>query len=262
MADTGILIPSLPEATGLSNNDYIVKDTGTVTQKIKVSNMGASASNAGFVTTGTQTIAGTKEFSGTVRISNGEQYQSITLINPVARTTSAIFRLRQLNSETRFQFIQYSARADGSSSTVYDAFMLPATMDGVSSSGTYDILTSKSPVTIAQGGTGQTATTSVTDAVTRTSGATLTSQRLLTWGKVKFLTLQLTLTEAATANSNIFVGAISADNRPATVTALSCYVSAGAVSGVLNTSGNITIRTSVALAVNAVVYVSAIFLMV
>ena len=83
------LITDLPAASGLSNTDLLVIDTGSQTQKLQAQNAGASASNAGLVTTGAQTIAGEKTFTSPIKLSDGTKTISLDVNNEPITLTPA-----------------------------------------------------------------------------------------------------------------------------------------------------------------------------
>ena len=71
------------------------------------------------------------------------------------------------------------------------------------------------PLGLSYGGTGQTAPTHLTSGViTRTSGATLTSQDIIIWGKVIVIRLLVTTTTSYSAGTNMFEGTIASGYRP------------------------------------------------
>ncbi len=108
----------------------------------------------------------------------------------------------------------YSGDANGLLSH-YEQFRLPNVDSGRTANADYDILTTKSAVSIAQGGTGQTAVTHLTSGViTRTSGATLTSQDIAIWGKVIVIRVLITTTTSYSAGTNVFEGTIASGYRP------------------------------------------------
>jgi len=57
---------------------------------------------------------------------------------------------------SRFRFFEYSPNTDGTRTGYAEIYLLPVVDAGRTSSSSYDILTTKSPVTVAQGGTGAT----------------------------------------------------------------------------------------------------------
>lgn len=71
------------------------------------------------------------------------------------------------------------------------------------------------PLGLSYGGTGQAAATHLTSGViTRTSGATLTSQDIAIWGKVIVIRLLVTTTTSYSAGTNMFEGTIASGYRP------------------------------------------------
>lgn len=82
---------------------------------------------------------------------------------PSTNTTYGYLALNYTNYSGRFQFQQYSGTSSGRTS-YSEIYRLPATESGLSASASYEILTTKSPVTIAQGGTGATSYKTARDA--------------------------------------------------------------------------------------------------
>ena len=83
------LIPDLPAASGLSNTDLLVIDTGSATQKIQAKDAGASASNAGLVTTGAQIIAGEKTFTSPIKLADGSKTVTLAVNSETITLTPA-----------------------------------------------------------------------------------------------------------------------------------------------------------------------------
>lgn len=126
----------------------------------------ASTSARGLVSTGSQTFAGTKQFNNGLYVVTG-LYDVNTTYNgvsaPICKFSDApsaneeygrIF-LAYANYGGRFKFRQYSGSSSARTSRRED-YMLPEPDASRTSNAEYDILTSKSPVTIEQGGTGAT----------------------------------------------------------------------------------------------------------
>lgn len=83
-----ILISSLPEATALNSGDWLVKDTGTATNKISAANACATANQPGLVSTSAQTIAGEKTFTSPIKLTDGTKTITLSVNNSVV-TVSA-----------------------------------------------------------------------------------------------------------------------------------------------------------------------------
>lgn len=101
----------------------------------------------------------------------------------------------------RIEFRAYSATANsGTHLSYYDAFALPGAADGKTANNTYNILTTKAAVTVAQGGTG--ATTGA-NAVGNLYGTTYANQKAA-WQKTGILTKKVATT--TDSNGNVDLG--------------------------------------------------------
>lgn len=183
----------------------------------------ASATVAGKVSTGAQTFAGQKTFTSGPRIKAGTQYTQLSLI-PSDAVSDEYHGLVGLDTgsgsyptKSQMYFAEKSLKSsDGSSAGYAELYWLPAVTMNRTTTTNYYILTSKSAVTIAQGGTGQTGTTTATSGVvTRSSGATLRTQSIAKWGKVVTITIELTSTSSIAASGAVFQGTIASGYRPA-----------------------------------------------
>ena len=151
-------------ATGTTNGTISVNTNGT-TENIAVKGLG---SNANTSTAYLPTSGGTMK--GTLVIDNGAGYDysfirfnaaSGDTIDAELRYNSPRFSDDILVSRSQFAFYQYSYSSSSTPSALtrtnyYEAYQLPATAADLTSSKSYYILTSKTAVTVAQGGTGAT----------------------------------------------------------------------------------------------------------
>lgn len=139
------LIPDLPAASGLSNTDLLVIDTGSQTQKIQAQNAGASASNAGLVTTGTQTFAGQKTFNKAIATqdTSGNGAAVIMYFSDISTAyTAAEMFSTYSNYGGRLYFRERSGDSNGFSQ-YYENYRLPTPDSGRTSNIAYEILTNK-----------------------------------------------------------------------------------------------------------------------
>lgn len=158
-----------------NNTLYINNGTEVVVPFSRVNLPDASLTTGGIVNISNQTFAGSKKFQATVAIGGYKSSSSSAEYGAIAfRTPSQIDTNNETamivvsggitsdgkNGEPRFQFIEYSKLANGTegehstSAKPFYNFRLPAVPQGLTSSTTYDILTTKNLITIAQGGTG------------------------------------------------------------------------------------------------------------
>ena len=138
------LITDLPAASGLSNTDLLVIDTGSQTQKIQAQNAGASENNAGLVTTGAQTFQGAKTFNKAITTqdtsSNGAAL-AMRFTDKGNAEASTIYTSLS-NYGGRLNLREYSGNSSGLLS-YYELYQLPAPDSGRTGNATYSILTTK-----------------------------------------------------------------------------------------------------------------------
>lgn len=152
------LITDLPAATSLATTDLLVKDTGSATQKIAVSNAYADATHAGLVSTGTQTMAGNKTLQGMLTIVNTRS-NGMGFITKVKDATNgeqrigAAYQEGALSGNAHWIFEQRSQDASGNVLSYSEKYLLPDTDVGRTSNASYTILTTKpsSPVLCYKG---------------------------------------------------------------------------------------------------------------
>ena len=120
-------------------------------------------------TSGAQTIAGNKTFNAASYITSSSGiygandpilYFLRSNSNDLSERLGCVFaNVKTVNDKhvmNRMYFREYSCDDTGNAIQVWDQYMLPTVAQNQASSKTYDILTSKAAVTIAQGGTGAT----------------------------------------------------------------------------------------------------------
>lgn len=103
------------------------------------------------------------------------------------------------DSYRRFLFNEFPS----GSSTFYESYSLPSPSAGLTATKYYNILTTKQPVTIAQGGTGDTGTVDGPIASTH-ANVTVSEVRLRRWGLVVTASGQFTSTAALNAFVTLF----------------------------------------------------------
>ena len=141
----------------------------------------------------------------------------------------------------RFYFQQHSY--DSSTHTLnsqFEKYQLPnvqADLNDQTGNKTYDILTSKSPVTVAQGGTGSNGSLTVITSGIITAGSgvsSISTQKLVIWGKVAQLYLYcVSPSSAKSTGTNLTIGTIASGYRPIISAAISGrQVSTGLIGGI------------------------------
>lgn len=123
----------------------------------------ASNSSGGKVNTGSQEFAGAKTFRSSPRIMVGSQYSTIHFL-PTTAVTDSYYALIGLDAgstttptQGRLYFSEASVSStNGAKTGAYELYWLPVPDQDLAENGNYSVLTSKAPVTVAQGGTGAT----------------------------------------------------------------------------------------------------------
>ena len=122
---------------------------------------GAACTNLGAVTISTsQSITGAKTFKGSVYIQNSTtgptiSFQSSNTSNVTSRTATIFNNLVSTTGTNNYLYFRlYSRETGGDVTSRYEDYRLPTSTANRTNNGTYEILTSKTKVTVAQGGTG------------------------------------------------------------------------------------------------------------
>lgn len=102
-------------------------------------------------------------------------------------------------SNRRFLFNEYPSDSD----TYYESYAMPTPSAGLTATKYYNVLTTKQPVTVAQGGTGDTGTVDGPIAGTH-ANVTVSEVRLRRWGPVVAMSGQFTSTTALDASATLF----------------------------------------------------------
>lgn len=143
------LITDLPASSSLATSDYLIKDTGSATQKIAVSSAYASATAPGLVSTGAQTIAGAKTFQANyMGIKSGIAYPGIlfsstNLTSYSDRLGSYRFNYGATTPTQARAYIEEASFSSGTPTGYYESYLFPVSDSGLSANQTYNILTSK-----------------------------------------------------------------------------------------------------------------------
>lgn len=177
--------------------------------------------------TDTQTVTGIKILAEP-RISDGWIYWYNSFTNSVG---AGILMNNSGSSSTNHQlyFRQYSYNTDGTRTAYYDYFKLPSVAVAKSTNDTYDILTSKVAITIAQGGTGK---TTATEALAALGGATSSHTHTWTSSAVTRVTnshLAAVTSVKAWKNDTVKIGAIIVTGASLAAYGTSSYITVATV---------------------------------
>ena len=198
------LITDLPAASGLSNTDLLVIDTGSATQKIQAKDAGASASNAGFMTTGAQSFAGVKIFENGSGIRSSGAYTNIDMFGAGDSTRDMSITGVTDTGYNCLYFNEYH-RTNGTTQPYVDSFFLPASGED-NANHSYDILTTKT-------------------IYTKSDTSSISGVQLRRWGNIVTIFLC-----GASVNSSGSIGTIPADYRPSAYLYANCvHTAAGGV---------------------------------
>ena len=116
----------------------------------------ASTSQAGIVSTGSQSFAGAKTFTSSPKVSTSGSYADVTL-SVSSDSASVEYHGYKANYGGRAYINQTSGKSDGTGKTgYYERYFFPTPDANMTSNADYSILTSKEAVSIARGGTGAT----------------------------------------------------------------------------------------------------------
>lgn len=184
----------------------------------------ADATTRGLVNTDAQTFAGDKTFNGDIvvtdTLSTGQNIYTLGLriTNTTGNGSSLLYRFSDAPSANaeyariymgaanyggQLHFRQYSGTSSARTS-YYEQYDLPKPDEGRTSTRIYYILTTKSPVTIEQGGTGDTGVVAYTPTRTENAYCNATSiNRLIIyrWGKFGVLNLNLAISSSFPSSS-------------------------------------------------------------
>lgn len=151
-----------------------------------------------------------------------------------------IFARRKISGSDVFNSLQFRIAADGTRAIVFTDNAIWRSALGLGTSGSF-------PITIAQGGSGQTAVSSETTAsnvVTAATGFSISSAKFYQWGKVAQLYLSVKRTGASiSSNQTISFATINSGKRPVsdcgvwneTTTLLTSYIRASGNVGAYGT---------------------------
>lgn len=192
------------EVTALVSDNIMGSVEGLVKRTAADAIPDASTTERGLVNTGDQTFAGKKTFNTSPRIASGSS-DLAWLILLSGGTAGVEYHGYKNNYGGRAYIVETSGKSDGTGSTgCYERYFLPTPDPDRTSSVDYGILTSKEPVTIARGGTGQTGQTaqqSYTPTVkigTTAQTVSSLSAYYKSWGLMKLIGGRFNLTTTGT----------------------------------------------------------------
>lgn len=207
----------------------------------------ASTSSGGIVSTGAQTFSGIKKFANGSGVYGGSN-PTLGFFRPAGESVGGVRAYtRTVNSKPvldRFYFIEYSYDSTtGDPITYNENYYLPSVAADKTGSNSYEILTSKNKVTIAQGGTGQGAPSTVTTGiVSSVDGATLSVQQARKWGKC--CDLYLEFSAGTVAGGSSITATVASGYLPALGASGCGYWSQSPFIAQLDSSGNLSIRNA------------------
>lgn len=160
----GVIDPDTGEEVDL----YVDRGTGNPTVRSKFADVSAvfhilystlnkpSASDVGALPITGGTVTGkikTQQFV----IGNSTEYPGVEFeTTDVAKGKVGAIQFTATDTGRRFSLVHYPANQDGKSSKAFESFQFPQPDQNLAESKYYNVLTTKVPVTIAQGGTGKT----------------------------------------------------------------------------------------------------------
>lgn len=230
-------IPALPSESALSAEDYLVIDDGSTTSKIPISSAYASASAPGLVSTAAQTFAGKKSFSESPVIAKTNNYPELELKTLDASNDWVGLFGGSRGGSVNLVYAQVKSRSGAGS----DMYMLPTKNLDDTTSGQYNILTSKTPVSIAQGGTGSSGNVQITP--TAGSGVTINAHSIYRWGNIVCGWARITVSSAIAAYGTI-IGELPQIRNRATFPLYTSYNTVVANQGVYFDDGLQVLRAS------------------
>lgn len=140
------LITDLPAASSLATTDLLIKDTGSATQKIAISDAYATASQPGLVSNTLQDFGGYKFFCQTSANAASIGFKFTDKSNAVYGQILQSYG----SGSPNMQFRQMSVDSSGNALTYHDSYRLPAATVNKASNSSYDIITTKTEPTHTQ----------------------------------------------------------------------------------------------------------------
>lgn len=204
--------------------DGTLVDEGTVVPSIEQLQQDVTNLQNTKVNRSGDTMTGPLNLRSATVFSTGDGYARLYFKDTVSGANLAAFNL--LVSNRRLFATEYSAGSPN-----VERYYFPAPDENRTADGNYDVLTSKSPVTVAQGGTGVTGPIGIT--LTPGSNITLVRASSKTWGKL--VVLNFVITSSASISSGGVL--LTTQNMPApnANTDVAMFTSAGGIGlGIIN----------------------------
>lgn len=228
----------------------------------------------GFVkTSGAETIAGDKTFSSGKIALTTTRYGYLYFRNAAGNTFGTI-RCDQLSTTNitngQFLFYEYSGKATPATTSTgfYETYALPAATSGLTANKSYNILTSKTDVTIGQGGTGmssvllesgKTAAADIAAIATAQTGSTIDEAGYAQWGKVAMLYLKITRSSATAEGTAVNVATVVSGRRPALSATGTCYSGSTIHDARVTTAGAVGVHGKIE--ANTIIYIYSTYLL-
>lgn len=177
--------------------DGTLVDEGTVVPSIEQLQQDVTNLQNNKVNRAGDTMTGPLNLRSATVFSTGDGYARLYFKDTVSGDNLAAFNL--LVSNRRLFATEYSA---GSSNV--ERFYFPVPDANRTADGNYDVLTNKSPVTVAQGGTGDTGIVAGTLENVNSNVTVQSETRLRRWGRVVNFSFYITLSASLTSYTPLF----------------------------------------------------------
>lgn len=120
------------------------------------------------------------------------------------------------------------------------------------------------PITVAQGGSGQTAVSSTTTAsqiATAATNTTISSASYAQWGKIAMVQIAITRSINTGTNTDVTVATLVSGKRPAITASATIRYNGSVNFAYINTSGGIIINTATSIPANTTLYINATYIL-
>lgn len=178
--------------------DLILQDGSCITQDTRITSGTAPSSD----------IYGKSVYLNDSARFNVGTWQIMSLVN--GREGFQLVAGKKVNDVNKFNYIRMLVDANGNPVVEMNGSAAWRSALGLGTSGAL-------PITVAQGGTGQTAvtgTTTISQIATAASGFTIVSASYYQWGKLAMLYMQVKTATAVTSDTNMAVATLVSGKRP------------------------------------------------